>query len=145
MPSITSGVTDSQRDPADQVDVAEVVEGVREAEQPAVAPQQVAVDLLEVLVGLAADERLDAHGVVADGEDRVGDQPALAGHLDDDARRGAVGALVERVVELGFLEGGLDDVEGRIVGCRAPVALMPGSPVGSRTGGRCAARGTSAR
>ena len=121
--SISSGVTDVQRHPADQVDVAEVVERVGDAVQLAVAPQQVPVDPLEVLVGPAADERLDAHGVLADGQDRVGLQPALAGQLDDDARRGAVGTLVEGVLEVAFLERGLDD---------APARLMPLIPAPDR-------------
>ena len=83
-----------QRHPADEVDVADVVEGVGDAVEPAVALQQEAVDALVVLVGLAADERLDAHRVFADGQDRVGLQPALARQFDDDARQPAARAFV---------------------------------------------------
>src|ERR1700760_2503301 len=48
-----------QADPADQVDVAHVVERVVHAVEPGVALQQPAVDALVVLVRAPADERLD--------------------------------------------------------------------------------------
>ena len=52
------GVDRAQADPADQVDVADPVEGVVHAVEARVALQQEPVDDVEVLVGLAAHERL---------------------------------------------------------------------------------------
>ena len=72
-----------QRHPADEVYVADVVEGVGDPVETPVALQQKPVDTLVVLVGLTADEGLDAHRVFADRQNRVGLQPPLAGQFDD--------------------------------------------------------------
>ena len=87
--------------------------------------------ILVVLVGLAADERLDAHRVLTDRQDRVGLEASFAGQFDDDAGQSAVGALVEGVGEMVFLEGvhdrPLDGVVGslpqRITHARTPRRL----------------------
>ena len=68
-----------QRHAAHQVDVAGVVQGVGDPVEAAVALEHELVDAHLVLVGLAADERLHPHRVLADGQQRVGGQPALTG------------------------------------------------------------------
>src|SRR5882757_1148276 len=112
-----------QGHPADEVDVANVVQGVGDAVEPAVALEQELVDALEVLVGLAADERLDAHRVLADGQDRVGLQPPLPRQFDDQPGQAAPYALVVAVGQVVFLEGVLDD----LLDARAHVSAPTGS------------------
>src|SRR6185437_13467136 len=58
-----------ERQPADQVDVADRVEREVHTEHPAAAFEQVPVELGVVLIRLAAEERLDVEAV------RVGDKP----------------------------------------------------------------------
>ena len=62
------GADRGQRQPGVEVDVAEPVEGEGDAVHPQVALQQPAVDLLVVLVGAPADERVHAQRVPADVE-----------------------------------------------------------------------------
>jgi hypothetical protein len=73
-----------------------------------------------VLVGLAADERLDAHRVFADREDRVGGQPALAGQRDHDTGQSAVRAFVQGVVQPVLDERVLDDLLDAFGHARTP-------------------------
>src|SRR5262249_26218696 len=81
-----------EREPADEVHVADGIEGEVDAEHPAAALEQEPVELGVVLVGLAAEERLDLQAV------RVGDQPGhrdqLAGALEPDGERAWLGLRV---------------------------------------------------
>ena len=103
-----------QRHPADEVDVAEVVERVGDPVQPPVAFEQEPVDGLVVLVGLAADERLHPHRVLADRQDRVGLESALARQFDDQPGWAAVRALVVEVRQRMLVECVLDDLLHRV-------------------------------
>ncbi len=102
------GVDRGQRHPADQVDVAHVVQRVGHPIEPAVALEQEPVDALVVLVGLAADERLHAHRMLADAQDGVGLELAFAGQFHDQPRRPAVRARMLRVAQLAGLQRPLD-------------------------------------
>src|SRR5882757_8852237 len=123
-----------QGHPADEVDVANVVQGVGDAVEPAVALEQELVEPLEVLVGLAADERLDAHRVLADGQGGDGDQTPLPRQLDDQPGQAAPRAVVVAVDEVLFLEDVFDDLLDAHLW-----RLKRGHPAGSRTVARCAA------
>ena len=106
------GVDHVERHPADEVDVADVVQRVGHPVEPAVALEQKPVNALEVLVRLAADERLHAHRVLADAQQGVGGQFAFARQFDDDAWQTAVGARipgeVQAVLDQGILDEPLD-------------------------------------
>jgi hypothetical protein len=89
----------AQRQPADQVDVAGRVEREGDAVEAGVAAQQEAVELLGVLVGLAADEGLDQQRVPADHEPAVGGQLVRAGQRDEELPLLGAGVRQARVVQ----------------------------------------------
>ena len=66
--SSSSLVTDARGNRGVEVDVATVVDGERHGVHPEVALEEPAVDAGVVLVGVAAHERVDAEGVLADVE-----------------------------------------------------------------------------
>ncbi|BBZ25582.1 hypothetical protein MHIB_40000 [Mycolicibacter hiberniae] len=74
-----------------------------------------------ILVGIAADERLDPHRVLSHAEDGVGLELALAGQFHDQARQPTVRARGRGVGQLRRPQGGLDELLDFVaVHARAP-------------------------
>ena len=126
-----------ERHPADEVDVAVVVQRVRHLVQPTIAAQEVLVDLLEVLVRVAAHERLDAHALLVHREMAGGLEPLLPRQLHDEGvavgQRGLDLPLHEEVVDP--VHGGLVEVglAGLVAHRGAPSAVGASSLVSTRT------------
>src|SRR5882757_7077185 len=110
----------AQRHPADQIDVADVVERVGDAVQTAVSFEQEPVYALVVFVRLAADERLDAHRMLTDGQDGVRLESALPRQLDDDAGKTAACPFVGGANEAVLLAGVLDELPNSGTQARTP-------------------------
>ena len=129
------------RQPAGQVDVADVVDGVRDAVHAGVVLQQEGPQLLAVLVGLAADERLHPQRVLADAEPAHRLELLGAGQVDQpDARAGVL------VDQLGLAQRLVDDGVELLRPVRAVVIAPPGrraAPAAGRAGAR--ARGGPGR
>src|SRR3954466_5741097 len=107
------------RQAAAQIDVAHRVDRVRDAVHPRVVLQQEGPQLLAVLVGLAAHERLHPQRVVADDQPAHGLQLLGPGQVDQPPSRR--GVLVRQVA---LAEGLIDD--GVELGERLlPVYLLP--------------------
>ena len=120
------GIDDIEGDPPDQIDIADIVQGVRHPVEPAVALEQKAVNALVVLVGPAADERLHPHRVLADAQQGVGDQLSLTRYFDQQPGQSAVGAFVAGEIQAVLGQRLLNDLPH-------PDGVGPGTGAHART------------
>ena len=97
-------------DAADEIDVADVVEGVRDAVDAPVTFEQVFVHLLEVLVGTPAHEGLHPQPVLLGGEQHRGLELLLTGQLEDEVCGLRTSGTLCAVADLAFSERRLDDL-----------------------------------